>query len=44
MTNRIMSDFGAAARPRCIEVIGDIMVQGGIKTEVRATYGRRPEV
>jgi hypothetical protein len=31
-----------AARPRWAEVIGDFNVRGGIKTEVRATYGKRP--
>ena len=44
VTNRIMNDFVAAARPRWIEVIGDFMVRGGIKTEVRATAGKRPEI
>jgi 7-cyano-7-deazaguanine reductase len=44
VTNRILNDFVAAARPRWIEVVGDFSVRGGIKTEVRATYGKRPEV
>lgn len=43
-TNRILNDFVAAARPRYIEVVGDFSVRGGIKTEVRATYGKRPEI
>jgi len=42
VTNRIMDDFVAAGRPRWIEVVGDFHVRGGIKTEVRATYGKRP--
>jgi 7-cyano-7-deazaguanine reductase len=44
VTNRILNDFVAAARPRWIEVTGDFNVRGGIKTEVRATYGKRPEM
>ena len=43
VTNRILDDFVAAARPRFIEVIGDFNVRGGIKTVVRATHGARPE-
>jgi NADPH-dependent 7-cyano-7-deazaguanine reductase QueF len=27
-----------------VEVTGDFNVRGGIKTEVRAAYGKRPEV
>jgi 7-cyano-7-deazaguanine reductase len=42
VTNRILDDVVAAARPRWAEVIGDFNVRGGIKTEVRATYGKRP--
>jgi 7-cyano-7-deazaguanine reductase len=42
VTNRILDDLVAAARPRWAEVIGDFNVRGGIKTEVRATYGKRP--
>ena len=44
VTNRILNDFVTAARPRFVEVIGDFSVRGGIKTEVRATYGKRPEI
>jgi len=44
VTNRILNDFVAAAGPRWIEVIGDFTVRGGIKTVVRATHGRRPEI
>ena len=44
VTNRILNDFVAAAQPRWVEVAGDFNVRGGIKTEVRATYGKRPEV
>ena len=42
VTNRILNDVVAAARPRWAEVVGDFNVRGGIKTEVRATYGNRP--
>ena len=44
VTNRILNDLVAAARPRWMEVIGDFSVRGGIKTEIRATYGKRPEI
>jgi 7-cyano-7-deazaguanine reductase len=44
VTNRILDDLVHAVRPRWAEVTGDFNVRGGIKTEVRATYGKRPEV
>jgi 7-cyano-7-deazaguanine reductase len=44
VTNRIMDDLVAAAHPRWIEVVGDFNVRGGIKTEVRTTHGKRPEM
>jgi len=44
VTNRILNDFVAAAGPRWIEVVGDFTVRGGIKTVVRATHGKRPEL
>ena len=44
VTNRILDDLVAAARPRFLEIVGDFNVRGGIKTEVRATYGKRPEL
>jgi 7-cyano-7-deazaguanine reductase len=44
VTNRILDDFLAAAAPRFIEVVGDFGVRGGIKTVVRATHGKRPEI
>jgi 7-cyano-7-deazaguanine reductase len=43
VTNRILDDLVIAVRPRWAEVVGDFNVRGGIKTEVRATYGKRPE-
>jgi 7-cyano-7-deazaguanine reductase len=42
VTNRILDDLERAVLPRWAEVIGDFNVRGGIKTEVRATYGKRP--
>src|SRR5215204_975147 len=44
VTNRILDDFVAAARPRWVEVIGDFKIRGGIKTDVRAVYGKRPDL
>ena len=44
VTNRILDDFVTAAAPRWIEVVGDFTVRGGIKTVVRATHGKRPEL
>jgi len=44
VTNRILDDLVAAIRPRWAEVTGDFNVRGGIKTEVRAAYGKRPEI
>lgn len=44
VTNRILNDLVAAIRPRWAEVTGDFNVRGGIKTEVRAAYGKRPEI
>ncbi|HXH82521.1 MAG TPA: preQ(1) synthase [Candidatus Tectomicrobia bacterium] len=44
VTNRILEDFVAAARPRWVEVVGDFNVRGGIKTEVRAVHGKRPDL
>ena len=44
VTNRILNDLVAAMRPRWAEVTGDFNVRGGIKTEVRAAYGKRPEI
>ena len=44
VTNRILNDVVAVAGPRWIEVVGDFSVRGGIKTVVRATHGKRPEL
>ena len=44
VTNRILDDFVAAARPRWVEVVGDFKIRGGIKTDVRAVYGKRPDL
>ena len=44
VTNRILNDLVHALRPRWAEVTGDFNVRGGIKTEVGAAYGKRPEI
>src|SRR5262245_40717802 len=44
VTNRILDDFVAAGRPRWIEVVGDFNVRGGIKTVVRVSHGKRPDL
>jgi 7-cyano-7-deazaguanine reductase len=44
VTNRILDDFVAAAHPRWVEVTGDFKIRGGIKTDVRTVYGKRPEL
>ena len=44
VTNKILDDFVAAARPRFVEVTGDFKIRGGIKTDVRASYGKRPDL
>jgi 7-cyano-7-deazaguanine reductase len=44
VTNRILDDLVHAVRPRWAEVTGDFNVRGGIKTEVRAAYGKRPDI
>jgi 7-cyano-7-deazaguanine reductase len=44
VTNRILDDLVAAVRPRWAEVTGDFNVRGGIKTEVRTAYGKRPDI
>ena len=44
VTNRILDDLVQAVRPRWAEVTGDFNVRGGIKTEVRTTYGKRPDI
>ncbi len=44
VTNRILDDLVHAVRPRWAEVTGDFNVRGGIKTEIRATFGKRPEI
>ena len=42
--NNILDDLVRAVKPRAMTVVGDFSVRGGIKTEVRATYGKRPEI
>ena len=40
VTNRILDDLVAAARPRRMQVSGDFRVRGGIHTVVNAQYSR----
>ena len=44
VTNRILNDLVSAIRPRWAVVTGDFNVRGGIKTDVRVAYGKRPEI
>ena len=44
VTNRILDDLVHAVRPRWAEVVGDFNVRGGIKTEIRVTHGKRPDI
>jgi 7-cyano-7-deazaguanine reductase len=48
VTNRILDDLVRTLAPRCMEVVGDWNVRGGIKTVVTARYeaarpGARPD-
>ena len=43
VTNTILNDLVAVARPRWMEVVGDWNIRGGIKTIVTVTYGKRSE-
>jgi 7-cyano-7-deazaguanine reductase len=43
VTNKILNDLVAVARPRWMEVVGDWNIRGGIKTVVTVTYGKRSE-
>ncbi|HOX24863.1 MAG TPA: preQ(1) synthase [Candidatus Krumholzibacteria bacterium] len=38
VTNQVLDDLVAAARPRMMEVVGDWFVRGGITTQVRCTH------
>ncbi len=43
VTNRILDDLVALIAPRFMEVEGDFMVRGGIRTVVVARHGKRPD-
>jgi len=43
VTNRILDDLVALIDPRFMEVEGDFMVRGGIRTIVVARHGVRPD-
>jgi 7-cyano-7-deazaguanine reductase len=40
VTNEILDDLVAVLQPRCMTVIGDFSVRGGIKTVVTAEYSK----
>jgi 7-cyano-7-deazaguanine reductase len=42
LVNQILSDLGAACKPRFMEVVGDFYVRGGIHTTVTASVGKKP--
>jgi len=44
VTNRILNDFVSVAGAPWNKEVGDFSVRGGIKTVVRATHGKRPEI
>jgi 7-cyano-7-deazaguanine reductase len=43
VTNRILDDLVALIDPQFMEVEGDFMVRGGIRTIVVARHGQRPD-
>ncbi|MBI5517532.1 MAG: NADPH-dependent 7-cyano-7-deazaguanine reductase QueF [Deltaproteobacteria bacterium] len=42
VTNQLLDDLVAAARPRWLRVEGDFLVRGGVRTRVSAEHGHRP--
>src|SRR2546422_10678685 len=40
VTNRILDDFVAAARPRLMEIVGDFNVRGGRQNTISVNYGK----
>ena len=38
VTNKILDDFVAAAKPKKINIVGDFHARGGIKTSVEASW------
>ena len=39
--NRILDDLVSAVKPKCMKVVGDFNVRGGIKSVITATHGAR---
>ena len=42
VTNQILDDLTAALEPQWLQVEGDFLIRGGIRSLVRAEFGRRP--
>ena len=42
VTNQILDDLVAALEPAWIQVEGDFLIRGGIRTLVKAEHGKRP--
>ena len=42
VTNQILDDLVAALEPQWLEVEGDFLIRGGIRTLVKAEHGKRP--
>jgi 7-cyano-7-deazaguanine reductase len=40
VVNTILNELSAACKPRCMEVVGEFYVRGGIRTTVTASTGR----
>lgn len=43
VTNKILDDIVAACQPRCVEILGDFWVRGGIHTTVRVAHPKLEE-
>lgn len=41
VVNRILDDLSSAVQPRWMRVVGDFNIRGGIKSIIRAEYGKR---
>ena len=42
VVNRMLDDLVKSCTPRWMEIIGEFNARGGIKTTVKAEYGKRP--
>jgi 7-cyano-7-deazaguanine reductase len=43
VVNKMLGDLAKACKPRWMEVVGEFNARGGIKTTVKAEYGKGPE-